>query len=120
MTVELIGTIIVGLGALGGFIAWLLHIQSTVNEKITTAETTASDALKEQTKHFEKAIGDVRNACEKSLSQMRDDHANARVALAEKYASIAYLKDVESRTMGHLDRIEKKVDRLIERTGAES
>ena len=37
-----------------------------------------------------------------------------KVEVAEKYATIAYLKDVEDRIVDHLRAIEKKLDRWIE------
>ncbi len=37
-----------------------------------------------------------------------------KVEVAEKYATIGYLKDVEQRIVDHLRSIEKKLDRWIE------
>ena len=35
-----------------------------------------------------------------------------KVEVAEKYATVGYLKDVETRIINHLDRLEEKVDKL--------
>jgi hypothetical protein len=39
------------------------------------------------------------------------DLADYKLQVAEKYASVNYLKDVEKRLLDGLERIEKKIDR---------
>ena len=35
-------------------------------------------------------------------------------AVATSFVSVSYLRDVEDRIMGHLEKIKKKIDRMIE------
>ena len=41
----------------------------------------------------------------------KSDLAAYKTEVAKDYASIAYLKDVETRILSHLDKIEDKLDR---------
>lgn len=55
-----------------------------------------------------------RAASDKSIVVVRDDLANYKLIVATSFASVSYLKDVEGRIMAHLEKIEKKIDRVIE------
>lgn len=55
-----------------------------------------------------------RNATERDLKALRDDLAGFKLHVATTYASMVYLKDVESRLTAHLLKIEGKLDRVIE------
>lgn len=50
------------------------------------------------------------------VMQMRqkDALADFKLHVAEKYASVEYLKDVEERLIKHLGKIEKKLDTHLE------
>lgn len=62
-----------------------------------------------------------RDDVDSALRGLRDELANYKLLVATSFVSVAYLKDVEVRIMAHLDKIEKKIDRVIEqrRTPAE-
>jgi hypothetical protein len=56
-----------------------------------------------------------RAAVERELKALRDDLAAFKLHVATGYASIVYLKDVESRLTAHLLKIEAKLDRVVDR-----
>lgn len=56
------------------------------------------------------AIEDNRRTFERGLSQQREALAAYKLEVAQSYASIAYIKDVEKRLTVHLERIEHKLD----------
>lgn len=47
--------------------------------------------------------------------KVRDDLAAFKLKVAETYATVAYLKDVESRVVTRLDKLDGKIDRVLER-----
>ena len=50
---------------------------------------------------------------DRELASLSRDLQDYKLAAAQTFASIGYLKDVENRLTAHLDAIEKKLDRLI-------
>jgi hypothetical protein len=63
----------------------------------------------------EKAVEDVRQTGERSCAILKEEIYNFRLRSAEQFASISYLKDVETRIMANLEKIDKKIDRLTDR-----
>lgn len=55
-----------------------------------------------------------REETDKELRAIKDDLANYKLIVATGFVSVASLKDVERRIMDHLEKIEKKIDRVIE------
>ena len=55
-----------------------------------------------------------REEADKALRNLKDDLANYKLLVATGFVSVASLKDVEGRIMAHLEKIEKKIDRVIE------
>lgn len=56
------------------------------------------------------ATEDNRRTFERGLAQQREALAAYKLEVAQSYASIAYIKDVEKRLTVHLERIEHKLD----------
>lgn len=54
-------------------------------------------------------------AAETKLSTLGKAFYDYKVEVSEKYATTAYLRDVETRITQRFDAIDKKLDRLIER-----
>jgi hypothetical protein len=54
-----------------------------------------------------------REETDKALRGLTTDLSNYKLTVATGFASIAYLKDVETRIMTHLEKIEHKIDRVI-------
>ena len=52
----------------------------------------------------------LRHDCERRINLLRDSLAAYKLEVAKSYASIAYLKEVETRLTAHLLRIEHKLD----------
>ena len=50
---------------------------------------------------------------DRELAGISRDLQDYKLEAAKTFASIGYLKDVEGRLTGHLEAIEKKLDRLI-------
>jgi hypothetical protein len=55
-----------------------------------------------------------RDDVDNALRGLKDELANYKLLVATSFVSVAYLKEVESRIMAHLEKIEKKIDRVIE------
>jgi len=55
-----------------------------------------------------------RDDVDKALRGIRDDLANYKLLVATNFVSVAYLKEVETRIMAHLEKIDQKIDRVIE------
>jgi hypothetical protein len=53
---------------------------------------------------------DNRRAFERGHAQLREALSAYKLEVAQSYASIAYMKDVEKRLTAHLERIEYKLD----------
>jgi hypothetical protein len=53
----------------------------------------------------------VRDRCEANVAAQKERLAAYKLEVAQSYASIAYLKEVEKRLTEHLVRIEDKLDR---------
>lgn len=51
---------------------------------------------------------------DKTFRALKDDLANYKLLVATNFVSVSYLKDVETRIMSHLEKIEQKIDRVIE------
>ena len=47
------------------------------------------------------------------FQQLSDKLGRYKLEVAQKYASVGYLKDVESRLTNHLVRIEEKIDKRV-------
>lgn len=61
-------------------------------------------------KESEASDQNLRNAIETRNSQMREVLAAFKLEVAKNYAAVSDLKDLESRLVGHLLRIESKLD----------
>ena len=59
---------------------------------------------------IDEAIADARHESETGLTFLRESLAAYKLEVAQSYASITYLKEVEHRLTGHLIRIENKLD----------
>jgi hypothetical protein len=55
-----------------------------------------------------------RDDIDRSMRALKDDLANYKLLVATGFASVAHLKEVETRIMAHLEKIEHKIDRVIE------
>jgi hypothetical protein len=55
-----------------------------------------------------------RDETDKTLRGLAADLASYKLTVATSFVSVSYLKDVEGRIMAHLEKIEKKIDRVIE------
>jgi len=55
-----------------------------------------------------------RDETDKTLRSLAADLASYKLTVATSFVSVSYLKDVEGRIMAHLEKIEKKIDRVIE------
>jgi hypothetical protein len=55
-----------------------------------------------------------RDETDKALRSLTTDLANYKLTVATGFASISHLKDVETRIMAHLEKIDQKIDRVIE------
>ncbi|MFN0190949.1 MAG: hypothetical protein ACKVP5_03080 [Aestuariivirga sp.] len=55
-----------------------------------------------------------REDMDKTFRALKDDLANYKLLVATNFVSVSYLKDVETRIMTHLEKIEHKIDRVIE------
>lgn len=55
-----------------------------------------------------------RDEVDNSLRGLKDELANYKLLAATNFVSVTSLKEVESRIMAHLEKIEKKIDRVIE------
>ncbi len=52
----------------------------------------------------------TRNECNAVINNLRDQLATFKIEVARHYASTAEMKDLEKRIVGHLLRIENKLD----------
>lgn len=52
----------------------------------------------------------LRHATDQSITDMRDRLNAYKLDVAQQYASITHVKDLEARVIGHLLRIENKLD----------
>jgi hypothetical protein len=55
-----------------------------------------------------------REDIDKAMRALKDDLANYKLLVATGFASVSHLKEVETRIMVHLEKIEHKIDRVIE------
>jgi hypothetical protein len=55
-----------------------------------------------------------RDELDNSLRALKEELANYKLLVATSFVSGSYLKEVEGRIMAHLEKIEKKIDRVIE------
>lgn len=56
------------------------------------------------------ALSRMRNSVEEQLRDLRDRFTAYKLEVAQNYASINHVKDLESRLIAHLLRIETKLD----------
>lgn len=54
-------------------------------------------------------------AAERRLQTLSDDLHNFKLRTAETYATLVYMKDVEHRIMGQLEKIDDKLERVMDR-----
>lgn len=66
----------------------------------------------------DKAIKHLRDIVDARNSQMREALAGFKLEVAKNYASITDMRELEGRLVGHLLRIEKKLDRTTLKTEA--
>lgn len=59
---------------------------------------------------FVVTIGRLRGAIDQQLGQLREHFASYKLEVAQSYASIHHVKDLEARLIAHLLRIETKLD----------
>lgn len=64
------------------------------------------------------AVRHLRDVIDTRNSQMRDALAAFKLEAAKSYASISDMKELETRLVGHLLRIESKLDRTAMKTEA--
>jgi hypothetical protein len=55
-----------------------------------------------------------RDDIDKAMRDLKDELANYKLLVATNFVSVSSLKEVENRIMAHLEKIEKKIDRVIE------
>ncbi|MGI8524629.1 MAG: hypothetical protein ACR2K5_00335 [Pseudolabrys sp.] len=55
-----------------------------------------------------------RDDIDKAMRGLKDELANYKLLVATGFASVSHLKEVETRIMAHLEKIEHKIDRVIE------
>ena len=55
-----------------------------------------------------------RDDIDTAMRALKDDLANYKLLVATGFASVSHLKEVETRIMAHLEKIEHKIDRVIE------
>jgi hypothetical protein len=53
-------------------------------------------------------------SCDKAVLELRTDLAAYKVLVATTFASTTYVKDIETRIITHLQKIEDKIDRIVE------
>lgn len=54
-----------------------------------------------------------RDEVDNALRDLKDELANYKLIVATSFVSVPYLKDVEGRIMAHLEKIDHKIDRVI-------
>jgi hypothetical protein len=59
---------------------------------------------------FDDTLSDLREHTDNGLGNSRESLSAYKLEVAQNYASITYMKDVERRLTGHLVRIENKLD----------
>ncbi|WP_409727454.1 hypothetical protein [Pseudorhodoplanes sp.] len=55
-----------------------------------------------------------RNETDAALRALKDELANYKLLVATSFVTATSMKELEGRIMSHLDKIEKKIDRVIE------
>jgi hypothetical protein len=55
-----------------------------------------------------------RDDIDNAMRALKEDLANYKLLVATGFASVSHLKDVESRIMANLEKIERKIDRVID------
>jgi len=55
-----------------------------------------------------------RETVDKALREIKDEMSNYKLLVATSFVSVSSMKDLEERIMMHLEKIEKKIDRVIE------
>ena len=65
---------------------------------------------------FIMSLGRLRRDVETALTALRDGLSHYKLEVAQSYASIQQVKDLESRVIAHLLRIENKLDNSLHHT----
>lgn len=65
---------------------------------------------------FVLTLGRTRQQLEANITRVRDVLASYKLEVAHHYASVNSVKDLESRVIAHLLRIENKLDNTVYRT----
>lgn len=81
------------------------------DKQIETVRTQAASAIEAVRMSANATV----EAAEAKLSALGKSFYDYKVEVSEKYATTAYLRDVETRITQRFDMIDKKLDRLIER-----
>lgn len=55
-----------------------------------------------------------RHETDAALRNLKDELANYKLLVATSFVTATSMKELEGRIMSHLDKIEKKIDRVIE------
>ncbi|MFN3347438.1 hypothetical protein [Pseudorhodoplanes sp.] len=55
-----------------------------------------------------------REIVDKGLREIKDELANYKLLVATSFVTATSMKDLEVRIMSHLDKIERKIDRVID------
>lgn len=63
--------------------------------------------------HLENRVQHISDTTHEDVEDLRNALLQYKLEVAQKYASMGYLRDVESRLTNHLIRIEKKLDGQI-------
>ncbi len=67
-------------------------------------------------KESEEAVSDLHEKLERRASQFREGLSAFKLEVAKNYASVTDMKDLESRIVSHLLRIESKLDQTALKT----
>lgn len=62
------------------------------------------------------SLNRTRTTLEQRVTELRDHINTYKLDVAQNYASITHVKDLESRVIAHLLRIENKLDNTVYRT----
>ncbi|MBX6329376.1 MAG: hypothetical protein IRY89_12460 [Pseudolabrys sp.] len=55
-----------------------------------------------------------RDDVDKALRGLKEELANYKLLVATSFVSVSTMKDLENRIMAHLEKIEHKIDRVID------
>ncbi|MDB2404940.1 hypothetical protein N9W07_00195 [Alphaproteobacteria bacterium] len=89
-------------------ITWIIFIEIPIFIALITYIIKQKETINNNIDLIEKNI-------EKRYRYLNEKINNYKLEVAQKYASVAYLKDVENRLTNHLIRIEEKLDNKLAR-----